>query len=244
MTDRLETDPQDESGTSSSWSLLAGALMSPPQAFAGLGRRPAFALCLLVLLLAGMVFGYVAMGKVTPRSFVESIEAQGRTVPPSVQEDPASFLAKMRKIQIGAGTAVALLFYLLAAAIFLAAFRLLGSDLTYRQSLATTVHGLLPLAIAALVGLAVVAGRDEVSLGDLQSGSLVLSNLSFLAGDHTSKALRALLASVDVFSIWSAALLATGYRIVARVSSGAAWSVVSVLWAVAVGLKVAMAAIF
>jgi len=240
----LPENPEGQDPISSSWSNLWGALASPSETFGALGRRPTFAVCLLVLLGLGVAFGYVAMGKVTPRSFVESIEAQGRPVPPQIQEDPGAFLARMRTIQVGAGTAVAALFYLLLAAIFLACFRLLGSDLTYRQSLATTVHGLLPLGVSALVGLAVVLGREEVSLVDLQSGSLVMSNLAFLAGEETGKAMRSLLASIDLFSMWSVALLALGFRTVGRVSKGASWAVVVVLWAIGIGLKMGMTAIF
>jgi len=55
---------------------------------------------------------------------------------------------------------------------------------------------------------------------------------------------RGLLASFDLFSLWSLWLLALGFRVVARVSAGAAWGVVGVLWAIGVGLKLVLASIF
>lgn len=243
------SEPQNPAGSAgapatSSWSSLWGALASPRETFERLAARPLWAVAFVTLLVLGVTFASVAFAKVTPEEFLRSVEAQGRTVPPQMQEDPERFLATMRWIQVGAGTVFAALFYLGAAGIFLVLFRLLGSDLRYAQSLSTIVHGLLPLGVSALAGLAVVAGRAEISLDELQGGTLLLSNLGFLAGEETGKAARALLTSADLFALWSAWLLATGYAIVARVSRGAAWGVVGSLWVCGVGVKVALASIF
>jgi hypothetical protein len=235
---------EEDAPASSAWSSLWGVLAAPTATFQRLAFRPSWGLALVVLLVAGVAFGAIAFGKVTPEEFLRSVEAQGRPAPPQLQEDPERFLATMRWIQVGAGSLFAAAFYFATAGVFLVLFRLLGSDLRYVQSLSTTVHGLLPLGVSAAAGLAVVAGRAEISLDELQGGTLLLSNLGFLAGDETGKALRALLTSADLFAIWSVWLLATGYRIVARVSAGAAWSVVAALWACGVGIKVVLASIF
>jgi hypothetical protein len=244
MSESLKPVGSEGAPATSSWGSLWGALSSPRETFERLAARPLWAVALVVLLALGVTFAAVAFAKVTPEEFLRSVEAQGRGIPPQMQEDPERFLATMQRIQIGAGTVFAALFYLGAAGVFLVLFRLLGSDLRYAQSLSTTVHGLLPLAVSALAGLAVVAGRAEVSLDELQGGTLLLSNLGFLAGDETGKAVRALLASADLFALWSAWLLATGFTIVARVSRGAAWGVVGTLWVCGVGVKVLLASIF
>jgi len=236
--------PAEDAAASSAWSSLAGVLTSPTATFQRLAARPVWALALAALLVVGVAFGAAAFGKVTPEEFLRSIEAQGRPAPPQLEEDPERFLATMRWIQVGAGSVFAALFYFGAAGVFLVLFRLLGSDLRYVQSLSTTLHGLLPLGVSAAAGLAVVAGRAEISLDELQNGTLLLSNLGFLAGEETGKAVRALLTSADLFAVWSVWLLATGFRIVARVSSGAAWGVVGTLWACGIGLKAVLASIF
>ncbi len=56
--------------------------------------------------------------------------------------------------------------------------------------------------------------------------------------------MHSLLASCDLFSIWTIALLAIGYRIVGKVSEAAAWGVVLTLWAIVVAGKVTLASIF
>ena len=55
---------------------------------------------------------------------------------------------------------------------------------------------------------------------------------------------RAWLGSLDLFSIWTLFLLATGYRIVGRTGKGAAWGVVLTLWALYVGGKVTLSGLF
>ncbi|MCM2268916.1 MAG: YIP1 family protein [Thermoanaerobaculia bacterium] len=244
MSEAQIPSPVAERPPGSAWGALWGILSAPRETFERLAAKPVWAVCLIVLLALGVAFGVAAVGKVTPEEFLRSIEAQGRPVPPQLEDDPERFLATMQRIQVGAGTLFAALFYFAAAGVFLVLFRLLGSDLRYAQSLSTTLHGLLPLGVAALAGLVVVLGREEISLEELQSGSLVVSNLGFLAGEESGESTRALLASFDLFSLWSLWLLALGFRVVARVSAGAAWGVVGVLWAIGVGLKLVLASIF
>lgn len=244
MSEAQIPSPVAERPPGSAWGALWGILSAPRETFERLAAKPVWAVCLIVLLALGVAFGVAAVGKVTPEEFLRSIEAQGQPVPPQLEDDPERFLATMQRIQVGAGTLFAALFYFSAAGVFLVLFRLLGSDLRYAQSLSTTLHGLLPLGVAALAGLVVVLGREEISLEELQSGSLVLSNLGFLAGEESGELTRALLASFDLFSLWSLWLLALGFRVVARVSAGAAWGVVGVLWAIGVGLKLVLASIF
>jgi hypothetical protein len=223
---------------------LIQALVSPREAFTELARRPTTALALVVLVLLGVIAIHVAMSRVPPESLFASLEESGQELPAEAKENPERFL----KIALWSQTAAAVVFgpalYLALAGIFLVLFRMLGSELGFRQSLATTLHGMLPFGVAAVVGVFVALGRDEISLEELQWGGLVASHLGFLAGEDAGKVTRALLTSFDLFSVWCIALLAIGYRVVARVSAGAAWAAVLTVWAVGVALKLALAAAF
>jgi hypothetical protein len=233
-----------EPGESSSARNLVQALVAPREAFTALARQPTTALALVVLVFLGVIAIHVAMSRVPPESLFASLEEQGQQLPPDAKENPERFL----KIALWSQTAAAVVFgpalYLALAGVFLVLFRMLGSELAFRQSLATTLHGMLPFGVAAVVGVVVSFGRDEISLEELQYGGLVASHLGFLAGEDASKVVRALLTSIDLFSIWCIALLAIGYRIVARVSAGAAWAAVVAVWAVGIALKLALAAAF
>lgn len=235
---------EDASPGASSFRTLIQALVSPREAFTELAREPRTALALLVLVLLGVVAIHVAMTKVPAESFFASIEASGRELPQEASDDPEKFLRAAIWMQTASAVIVGPALYLAMSGIFLVLFRMLGSELSFRQSLATTLHGMLPFAVAAIVGVAAALGRDEISLEELQWGGVVASHLGFLAGDDSSKAVRALLGSIDLFSIWCIALLAFGYRVVARVGAASAWAVVLTIWALGILIKLGLATAF
>ncbi len=133
--------------------------------------------------------------------------------------------------------------YMLMAAIFLVVFRLMGSDIDFRHSLSVAVHGMMPFLLATLLSIPVVMSRAELSMEEVQSGGFLHSNLASFAPESAGKVLVALLGSIDLFSIWTIALLAIGYRVVGKVSKAAALGVVIALWAVVVAGKVGLAAL-
>ena len=223
---------------------MLNALVSPREAFESIARQPTTAIVLIVLVLLGVVAVHVAMTRVTPEAFLASLESMGRELPPEAKEDPERLYKVTLWSQSIGALVVSPIFYFAMAGSFLVLFRLLGSEITFRQSLSTSLHGVIPLGVAAVVGTVVALGREEVSLEELQSGSLLMSHLGFLAGEEAGKVTRALFSSFDLFSAWCVALLATGYRIVARVSAGAAWTVVLALWVVGVLCKLALTAAF
>src|SRR5215510_1214607 len=81
--------------------------------------------------------------------------------------------------------------YLLAALLFWVGARLLGSEITYRTSWATTLHGLMPAAIAALLAVPVILGRASLTDEEARGGMLA-SNLAFLAPAGAGPGLRSL----------------------------------------------------
>jgi hypothetical protein len=238
----LAVEEAPREGSSSSH--VVNALISPREAFTSLARRPTYALALAVLIALTATLGYLAMSKVTPSDFVKTLEASGRQMPPNALENAPRYLAIARWSQFGGALIVSPLLYLAVSGVFLVIFRMSGSEITFRQSFATTLHGLLPFAVLALIGIAVTLGKSEISLAQIQSGSLVASNLGFLAGDGAGKATTALLTSLDVFSLWCILLLALGYRIVGSLRAGTAWAGVLTVWILGVLIKVGLAAIF
>jgi hypothetical protein len=134
--------------------------------------------------------------------------------------------------------------YLIIAALFLGAFRFFGgSEIPFKTSLATTVHGFLPGLVAALLALPLLLSRPHITVKQAQS-NLLASNLGAFAPESTGAALRTLLTSLDFFSIWTLCLLIIGYRLTAKVSTASAATVVLVLWAIYVAARVGLAAVF
>jgi hypothetical protein len=120
----------------------------------------------------------------------------------------------------------------------------MGAQAKYWQYFATYIYGVwLPGAIKAiLIVILVFAGGGGENF-NLENP--IGTNLGFYVSNSSlPAALRALLTDIDIFTIWSAVLLALGLSIVCRVSRGKAYGVVFGWWAVIILFGVARAAIF
>jgi hypothetical protein len=224
---------------------LIGVLISPRKTFEAIAARPTWVAALLALLVVMAVVGYVSGGRTDWDDVMRGQFAQSeQEVPPEMVEQQIAFMEKSgRLLSMFGGLGVAV-FALVAAALCLLAFRLLGSELDFVSSLAVTFYSLMPMIVAALLSLPVILSKPSLGFEDVRSGSFLASNLGVLAGEDTAPALRALLASVDFFSLWNLALLIIGYRVVARVSGKTAGAVVIGLWLLTVAIRVGWTAAF
>lgn len=226
----------------SSFGRLVGVLLSPRRTFESIARRPSWAVALVVVVLLAVVAVWSAFVRIEPDSLLRSVaEQSGRELPASMDAE------SLHTMSMWSGVVGAALFgpiiYLVAAGLFLVALRLSGSDIDFRRTFSVTLHGMMPFAVAALLGIPVALAKDTVTLEEVQGGSLLASNLSLLAGDEASPLVLAVLSSVDLFSIWCIVLLVIGFGAVGRVSRAAAAASVGVVWLLGVALKVAMAAL-
>lgn len=226
-----------------SFGRLLSVLVSPAKTFQAIAARPSWVAAMIVLVLIGTVSGFVAMQKV---DFDQAIRAQmeERGNMSAEQIDNAVAMAgKFKNVGLifGVGFSIGSMF--LVGLIFWVAFKMLGSESSYISSLATSLHAMMPNAVSGLLSIPVVLGKEEVSLEAVQQQALLASSLAVLAPEGTSKYLVTLLGSVDVFSVWTVALLALGYGVTAKVSKGTAWGVVAALWAVWILTKLGLAAL-
>ena len=97
--------------------------------------------------------------------------------------------------------------------------------------------------MAALLTLPLLLTRPHITVKEAQGG-LLASNLGAFAPESTGAALKALLSSLDFFSLWSLALFIVGYRLTAKVSTATAVAVPVVLWLLFVAAKVGLAGVF
>ncbi len=228
----------------SSLGRLVGALVSPVGTFRSIAERPTWAVAMAVLVLAAVVTNWVAAPRIDwAEETREAFERRGGGSEGEI-EQAVEIQERFGKWIAIAGVAIGgPIVYLVIALVFWVVLRMLGGDFGYPSSLAVTVHGFMPFALAAFLSLPIIFSRPELSAAELQRG-LLASNLSFLAGEEPSRPLVALLASLDLFSFWSLALLAIGYAAVGRLSRSTAGTAVGVLWGLFVLGKVGLAAIF
>ena len=227
----------------SSIARVTGVLFSPGKVFEALRQRPTWLVALVILVLLGTITGYLIGQRLDWETVArEQLEQSGRQLSEDQIEQSIEVTETIGPIMVIAGP---LLFgpaaYLLMALVFWVALKMLGGEFSYKASFATTVHGLMPGAISALLTIPVVLGRSELDYSAVQTGSVLASNLGAFAAEGTSPVMMALLSSVDLFSIWNAILLTIGYSVVGKVSRGKAAAVVIGLWIVYILIKLGSA---
>jgi Yip1 domain len=134
-----------------------------------------------------------------------------------------------------------LLVSLVTAVALWGGFKAFGWETTYKQSLGVTTHAYLPGVLGALLLVPLVARQDRVDPSGL--GDLLRSNLGFLVS-RDNKALHSLLASIDLFSFWTLALLTIGLAASAKIRKGSAAALILSLWAIYVVGKAGVSALF
>ena len=229
---------------------LLGALFSPGKTFRSIAERPTWMAALLLLLVLTAAVSVLVQERIDPdgmrKAFAERIEkAQGGKASDADVDRAVGMARKVSSVTRWFVPAFAALFYLIVAGLLLMAFRFFGgSDLSFKTSFSTTLHAFMPAAVGALLTLPVILSRERIGMEEAQSGNLLASNLGAFAPEDTAPALKALMGSVDFFSIWTVCLLILGYRLTAKVSTATAATVVLLLWAVGVAAKVGLAAAF
>jgi hypothetical protein len=241
------TSPPETAGGSDPGPIgaISGVLFSPARGFEQLAARPRWVAPLLLLVGLALALSLVLSPKMNMEKVIrDAMERSGQEVSEAQIQKQAEIAESFGWIGTVSQLFLQPAIYLLIAAIFLALFRMLGSEIDFRRSFAVTTHAFLPFALTTLLSIPVVMSRAEVSMEDVKGAGFIKSSLAALAPEEAGSALKALLGSVDLFSIWTLFLLATGYRVVARVGKGAAWGVVGTLWALYVAGKVAISGLF
>ncbi|MCP4204077.1 MAG: YIP1 family protein [bacterium] len=229
----------------SSFGRLVGVLVSPVETFAAISGKPTWAVALVVLIVIGLVSGITMMGKIDWAEVTrDSLEAQDREIPEEQLERIIDIQEKAGPaLMIGGGLVGQPVVYLLLALVFMVLFKMLGGELSFLGSFSVILHSMMPRAVASLLSIPVILGKDEFGFEELQDGSVLTSNLGAFAPEGAGPALVALLSSFDLFSLWALALLVIGYGVVSKVSRGAAAGGVIALWVVYVLGKVGLSAL-
>lgn len=230
---------------SSAWGRLFGVLVSPVKTFESIAHKPTWGVALLVLVVAQLGLGAIATPKFDMAEEIrQSVERRGQDVSDEQMEEILERADSFRWVGLGFQAIAAPAVYFLLGLVFWVLLRFVGeSEFSYPASMAALTHGFMPWVVATLLSLPLVFARDSLTPTELRSG-LLASNLGALVPEDASPVLKSLLASVDVFSLWTVALLVIGYAAVARTKrSTVAWVVVG-LWVLYVLGKTGFTALF
>jgi hypothetical protein len=222
---------------------IPGVFFSPTRTFESIARRPTWIAPVILWVLCSLAVSAVLLPRMDYEKMTkERLEKSGRTVP---EEQVQSIVERQKKFGPVFGyflaVAIPILISLLTAVILWGSFRAFGWDTSYPQSLGVTTHAFLPGVLGSLLLLPLIARQDRMDPSAM--GDLLRSNLGFLV-ERDSKALHALLGSLDIFSFWTLALMTVGFAAAAKVRRGKAAGILVTLWAIYVLGKAGLAAIF
>ena len=238
-----ETPAASPPGGDSDFARLPGAIFSPGRTFESIARRPSWILPVLLWIVCSVSLSVVLLPRMDFEKMTrERFEKAGRTV---TDEQLQSIVERQRRFAPIFGYAGAVLapvlIALLVAVVLWGAFRAFGWDSTYPQALGVTTHAFLPGVLGSLLLIPLVARQERMDPSAM--GDLLRSNLGFLVA-RDSKVLHSLLSSIDVFGLWTLALLVLGFAEAARIPKGRSAALILSLWGIFVLARAGLAALF
>jgi hypothetical protein len=224
---------------------LAGAFFSPGKAFADIAARPRFWAPLIITML--LTFGYTySIGR---HIGWDRIVRQQSESNPAMQDLPAD----QRENRIAMGTKVATVIgyispvivplgvVVMAGVLMLVFNSMLGAALKFKQVFAAVCYTGLVGALSTALSIVMLFVKNPDDF-DIQH-PLAFNLGAFLDPDTKSKALLAFASSIDLFTLWTIALIAIALSAAARkLTFGKALAGVMIPWAILVLLRVGWAA--
>lgn len=231
---------------------LTGIFFEPGRVFESFRVKARFLAAGLICVIAFTAFNVIYLQRVgydnlvnaememNPRAADMSPEQKERAI--SMQTNPI-----FKAVRYGAPLMNFVFVFAIGALLYLLGAMLMARPMTYPQALSVwTYSSYPPLLLAMLLNIILVfinPPTDDANIVRGQSG-LVHANLSILVDTAAQPVLATMLASVDVFALYGLFLAALGMRKVARLSSGAAWTIVLALWVVGLIIRIALALVF
>lgn len=197
---------------------LTGALFSPGETFADIGRTPSWLAALLLLTITGLAVNIVLAQRVNwyevTRSQIEKNKfaaAQFERMTDEQREQAYQSAAGRGKIwRYIRGAVGSLLLIVIMGGVYLGAFKLAGAGgaLNFKTARAIVSHAYLPLGLREVIGIPILLLKDPSAI---DPENFVASNVAALLPGDAPLWQIALGASVDIFGIWCLVLLVIGF---------------------------------
>lgn len=237
---------------------LVGTLLWPVKTFESINRKPTW-LAPLIIATVAMIFGNMFFNwRVNPdweqlarNRIMQRMRTLGERVPPEQIEQQVARSKTIARFSTVLPVVLIPANCLILAGIFALGFKiLLQAQVSFRKVLSVVAWSMAANRLAATVLLvAILLARSKESLEgfDRAQSSLVITNLAFILSQQASAAVKSVVSSLDVITIWLLVLLTIGFVAitgsrkikVARISA-----LVFGLWAGWVFVKVVLATAF
>jgi hypothetical protein len=223
---------------------FAGVLFAPAETFEDIARKPDILAPLLILVIIGYLSTALLMPRVDFDALFEQQREEMRKRDPNVSEEQLAQIAKFSRATMTVmrwiGPVVSIAIYVVIAAVLLLAVRLFGGEGNFKQAMSVSLYAWTPLLLFSIIMTIVVVARG--SFDPVTAATIVKSNPAFLVDFKEQPVLFALFSALDVFTIWTVALLVFGFAAISRLSRAMTAAIIVPLWLVFVLLRVGMAA--
>jgi hypothetical protein len=227
---------------------LIDVYFSPREAFTRIVRSPRILVPLVVYAVLVLGFTAVWMQKVDPVEFMKVQIEESPQADRIPAEQKAAIIEQQAKWMpifgwvVGPIVVATMLVVIATALMFVFRFFYAG-ELKFKQAFAVVLWTFLAVGLVTTpIILAVLALKGDWNVDPNQA---IQANLGLLLDKATAaKPLWALLTSIDIFTLWMVFLLAVGFGVASRKTTGSAIWGVAIPWAIIVLIKVGWAAIF
>jgi hypothetical protein len=221
---------------------IVGAVIAPTATFASIARRPDFLVILVLYIVLGFASAMLMMQHVDFESGIrEQMASSNKNMKEEDLDRVVRFSSAFAKGAMYASPVLGVAIYAIIAGVLLLAFRAMGGEGTFLQAFSTTLYAWVPMLIKSVLAVVILMTRGSVDLQQLNN--LVMSNLSFLVDMKEQPVVYALLTSLDLFTIWTLALMIIGFSYVAKVTRTRSAAIILSIWGVVVFAKLGMAAL-
>lgn len=228
-----------------SFARMAGVLFTPSETFEDIARKPDFVVPLLLILIIGYVCTILMVPHMDWNAVAEQQAQVMKKQNPNIKDADIERIGKMTKafgsVMAYVSPLLGVLWYLIVALVLFGAFRLMGGEGTFKQAFSATLYAWIPLVIFSII-LTVVA-VTQGTIDPTTMATAVKSNPAFLVDMKEQPVLFALLSALDLFTLWTIALLITGFAALSKKKWANSAAIVVSLWLIMVVIRVGLAAL-
>ncbi len=203
---------------------------SPGQVFEDIGVKPSWILIMAVLVILGVGTQIVIAPHIDTEATLRTQFADRADDFTDEQiENMVATNEKFTKFGPIFALVIAPIAWLIMAAIFLVMLKIVGSEIDFKKTLSTVLHGYWPPTAVALILTGILVQRvGKVPQQEL--GNIVKANIGAFLSPETPAWLTAAASTISIFNIWAVVLLIMGFATVGKLSRGKATVAVLVPW--------------
>ena len=224
---------------------MTGVVVSPTRTFGEIARRPTWVVPFITLCVLSIVVSGLLAQKTDWRSFFERQMSKNARLDQMPQDQKDRMLENQTKYAPKFAFAFGIVFtsgfVLFMTLVYWGAFNLFnGAALTFKTAFGIVSHAFVPLIISSVLAIVILLIKPH---GDVDPKHFLASTLGAFLPDDAAKWLEALGQSLELFWIWTMALVAIGFSAASpkKIKPAGAFLTVYGLWAVWVLGKVAWA---